>query len=178
MDAVHILALWAHVLGIALFVGPQFFIAFAVVPATRGMDDLTARAKAMRTITERFLYVGGAGLVLILIAGTYLISTWRDYYDAGDEIGFLDVRYGELFVAKMVMLLVMLGAVGAHTFVVGPKQLDLMDAQAAGEDVDDQLRSTRMRSMALSITGLVLTLAIMAIGTSMSTSQYSLAQLP
>jgi uncharacterized membrane protein len=170
----HSLALWAHILGIALFVGPQFFIAFAVVPATRGMDDLHARAKVMRTVTDRFLYIGGAGLALILIAGTYLISTWRDYYDTGDELGFMDVRYGELFVVKMVILLVMLVAVGAHTFIVGPKQLDLMEALADGEDVDEQLRSTRMRSMALSITGLVLTLVIMGIGASMTSASYSI----
>jgi len=170
----HTVALWAHILGIALFVGPQFFIAFAVVPATRGMDDLTARTKALRTITERFTVIGGTGLVMILIAGTYLISTWRDYYDAGDTIGFLDVRYGELFLVKMLLLVAMLVAVGLHTFMVGPKQLELMEAEAAGDDVTEELRSTRKRSMALSITGLVLVLVIMGIGASMTTAEYSL----
>jgi len=177
VDTVHSVALWAHILGIALFVGPQFFIAFAVVPATREIDDLTTRTKALRMITERFTYIGGTGLALILIAGTYLISTWRDYYDAGDTIGFLDVRYGELFLVKMIVLLIMLVAVGLHTFVVGPKQLELMEAEAAGEDVAEELRSTKMRSMALSITGLALVLVIMGIGASMSTAEYSLRGL-
>ncbi len=170
----HTLALWAHILGIALLVGPQFFIAFAVVPATRNMEDSGARVKALRAVTDRFLYIAGAGLVLILIAGMYLISTWRNYYDVGDEAGFLDFRYGELFLVKMVILVVMLVAVGAHTLVVGPKQLELMEAEAAGEDVAEKLRSVRKRSMALSVSALILTLVIMGIGASMSTAEYSL----
>ena len=29
----HIFFIWLHILGVALFVGPQFFLAFAWVPA-------------------------------------------------------------------------------------------------------------------------------------------------
>ncbi len=170
----HITAIWVHILGIALFVGPQFFLAFAWVPASRQIEDLQTRARAMRTITRRFAYIGGAGLVLIIAAGSYLISTWRDFYAVGD-VGFTDVRFGVIFIVKMTLLLVMLAVVGAHMLIAGPRQLRLLEARASGEVVPEaELRRVRMFSMALSITGLLLTLVIMAMGVSLSTVEYSL----
>jgi uncharacterized membrane protein len=170
----HISALWLHVLGIALFVGPQFFLAFAWVPASRQIADLKTRATTMRTMTRRFGYIGGIGLLLIIIAGTYLIMTWRDFYSYPDDASFTDIRYGVIFIIKMSVLIVMLILVGLHMFWAGPKQLALMEAQARGEAVADaEVRRMRKISMALSISGLVLTLAIMVMGVSLSTTEYS-----
>ena len=170
----HILAIWTHILGIALFVGPQFFLAFAWVPASRGIADLPTRVQAMRTITRRFGYLGGAGLVLIILAGSYLIATWRDYYSQPDDLGFTHIRYGVIFIIKMCVLLVMLVVVGFHTFVTGPRLLNRLEAQARGEAVADaELRRLRQRSMVLSILGLLLALTIMVMGVSMTSTNYS-----
>jgi uncharacterized membrane protein len=57
----HIFFIWMHILGVALLVGPQFFLALAWIPASREITDLRARVKAMRTITRRFGYIGGGG---------------------------------------------------------------------------------------------------------------------
>src|SRR5207247_2175664 len=96
-NAMHVVFLWMHILGIALFVGPQFFLAFAWVPASRQIADLPTRVQAMRTITRRFGYIGGVGLLLILIGGGYLIGNWREYYHQPDDLGFTDIRYGVIF---------------------------------------------------------------------------------
>jgi uncharacterized membrane protein len=174
-DALHIAAIWTHILGIALFVGPQFFLAFAWVPASREIQDLPARVAAMRTLTRRFGYLGGAGLALIFLAGGYLIATWRNFYSIDSSVGFNDLRFGVIFSIKMTLLLIMLIVVGVHTFVVGPKLVDVYDAQAHGNPVaDTQLKTTRRNSMILSITGLVLVLAIMVMGTMLTTTSFSL----
>lgn len=173
-NSLHIIALWMHILGIALFVGPQFFLAFAWVPASRGITDLPTRVQAMRTITRRFAYIGGAGLALILIAGLYLISTWRDYYAQPDGLEFTSIRYGVIFIIKMNVLILMLIVVGIHTFVTGPRLIASLEAQAGGGTVTDaDIRKLRMQSMFLSITGLVLVLAIMVMGATMSSTAYS-----
>ena len=173
-NVLHIAAIWLHILGIALFVGPQFFLAFAWVPASRGITDLPTRVQAMRTITRRFGYLGGFGLVLIIVAGSYLIATWRDFYALPDDVAFTSLRYGVIFIIKMCVLLVMLAVVGLHTFVIGPRLLNRLEAQANGEPVPEaDLRRLRMQSMALSILGLILALAIMAMGVTMNTHSYS-----
>lgn len=173
-DALHIGALWMHILGIALFLGPQFFLAFAWVPASRGIDDMRQRVKAMRTITNRFGWIGGIGLLLILIAGTYLIATWRDYY-AQPDVGFMSIRYGQYFTTKMIVLAFMLILLATHMFWVGPKLLDRIEAEANGENVTEQeLRILRVRSMGLSISVLVLTLIIMIFGAMLTTYRFSM----
>ncbi|MEX0782467.1 MAG: hypothetical protein WD557_07445 [Dehalococcoidia bacterium] len=170
----HIAAIWTHILGIALFVGPQFFLAFAWVPASRGITDLPMRVQAMRTITRRFAYIGGAGLALIILAGIYLITTWRDYYAQPDDLEFTSLRYGVIFIIKMNVLILMLIVVGIHTFWTGPRLISRIEAQANGEAVTDaDVRKLRVQSMVLSITGLVLVLAIMVMGASMSSTAYS-----
>jgi len=171
----HIAAVWLHVLGIALFVGPQFFLAIAWVPASRAIEHLPTRVAAMRTITTRFGWIGGAGLLLILIGGSYLIATWRDYHGIPESVSFMDYRYGVIFVIKMAVLAVMIVLVGLHMFVVGPSQVDAMEERARGEDVPEvRLRRIRITSMVLSITGLVLTLVIMGFGVSLGAAEYSI----
>lgn len=169
-----------HVLGIALFVGPQFLLAFAWVPASRNITDLPTRVAAMRTMTVRFAWLGGLGLALILVAGLYLIATFRSYYNlpGRDELSLNDLRYGVIFSIKMAVLVVMLVITALHTFVVGPKLLRRMEARAAGETVaESELAGIRRQSMVLSMSGLTLTLAIMVMGAMMNAAQYSLHRI-
>lgn len=176
-STLHAIALWMHILGIALFVGPQFFLAFAWPAAARGMTDLGARTAAAKTLTRRFGYIGGVGLVLILMAGTYLIATWRDYYAQPGDIGFNDLRYGVVFSAKMGVLAVMLVVVGLHTFKVGPGLVREMEAEAAGAGNPEALRRARMMSRGLSSLGLLLTLAIMVMGALLTTTNFSMHEV-
>jgi len=177
-NGIRILMVWLHILGVALWVGPQFFLAFAWVPASRRIADVRTRLEAMRTITRRFGYIGGVGLGFILIAGTYLISTWRDYWGVGDDVGFFDLRYGWVFATKMAFLVVMLVLVGFHIFSIGPRQIDLLERQANGDPVSDaDLARVRRLSMTLSILTLVITLAIMALGVTLSVGEYSLQEM-
>jgi putative copper resistance protein D len=174
-STVHIIMIWLHILGIALFVGPQFFIAFAWVPASRQIADLPTRVAAMRTITRRFGYIGGAGMVLIVFAGSFLVADWRSYYNVPDDTGFMSLRFGVVFTVKMALLVAMLAVVGLHMFWLGPRQLAKLEAQSRGEAVSEaELRKARMQSMALSITGLLLTLVIMVLGAMLNTANWSL----
>jgi uncharacterized membrane protein len=173
----HVFFIWLHILGVALFVGPQFFLAFAWVPASRKISNLSERVEAMRIATRRFGYIGGAGIVLLVIAGTYLIADWRNYYGVPDETEFTALRFGVVFIVKMVLLIVMLAAVGWHMFFLGPNQLELLEAQANGGRVSDaELRRARTLSMAVSITGLVLALVIMVMGVMLNSVQWSLQE--
>lgn len=177
-DFLHITAIWMHILGIALFVGPQFFLAFAWMPASRGITDLPTRARAMRTITTRFGAIGGVGLAMIIVAGTYLIATWRDYYAQPEDVEFASLRFGAIFIVKMTVLLVMLALTGLHTFVVGPRLLEKIEIQAEGGRVDEaEITKLRRLTMMLSIVVLILTLVIMVMGASMSSTSYSLQEI-
>jgi uncharacterized membrane protein len=175
----HIFFIWMHILGVALLVGPQFFLALAWIPASRQISDLPTRITAMRTITRRFGYIGGAGIVLLVLAGTYLISDWRDYYLGGDDsVEFTSIRFGVVFIVKMSLFVVMLAVLALHIFWLGPRQLERMEAQANGERISEaEIRSARVQSMITSILGLVLALAIMVLGAMLNTSTWSLREI-
>jgi uncharacterized membrane protein len=171
----HIFFLWLHLLGVALLIGPQFFLAYAWIPASRGIEDMQVRIKAMRTITRRFGYIGGAGLVLIVVAGGYLVGNWRDYYGVPDDTGFTDVRFGVVFIIKMVLFVLMLVALAVHIFFLGPRQMDRMEAVARGETVSEvDVRKARIQSMIFSIAGLALGLAVMVCGVMLNSVGWSL----
>lgn len=173
----HIFFIWMHILGVALYVGPQFFLALAWVPASRKISNLPERVQAMRIATRRFGYIGGAGIVLLVVAGTYLIADWRDYYAVPEDTEFTALRFGVVFIVKMVLLTVMLAAVGWHMFFLGPRQLELLEAQANGERVSEaELRRARTLSMAVSITGLLLALAMMVMGVMLNSVAWSLQE--
>jgi len=176
-EALHITFIWLHILGITLWVGPQFFLAAAWVPASRQIADMPVRLAAMRTITRRFGYLGGAGLILTMIAGLYLVTSWRDYYSQPGDVGFTDLRFGVIFIIKMAVLAVMLTVSALHMFIFGPHQLDRLEAQARGENVTDaELRSIRKQSMFLSVSGLLLTLIIMVMGVMLNTASWGLQE--
>lgn len=168
-DTLRAIAVWVHILGIALFVGPQFFLAVAWGPAARTISDQKIRLDLTRKITRSFGMLAGVGLALIIVAGAYLISTWRDYYAYPDDAGFTDIWYGVLFIIKMSLLIVMLAVVGAHMFWVGPRLVEAMDAHLNAGGSEDDVRQARMLSMAVSIAGLTLALAIMVFGVLMNT---------
>ncbi|MGE0601496.1 MAG: hypothetical protein AB7J35_18775 [Dehalococcoidia bacterium] len=173
----HITFIWLHILGVALFVGPQFFLALAWVPASRQITDPKQRVAAIRVVTRRFGYIGGAGIVLLVLAGGYLIGDWRDYYGVPDDVGFTDLRFGVVFIIKMTLLLVMLAVVAYHMLYLGPKQLEAMEAQANGERITDaEVKRARMMSMAASIIGLLLALTLMVMGVMLNSVSWSLQE--
>ena len=171
----HIFFIWMHILGVALFVGPQFFLALAVVPATRQIADMKSRVETIRVVTRRFGWVGGAGLVLIVAAGSYLIADWRDYYGVPEDIGFTDLRFGVVFIIKMTLFVVMLAIVALHMFWLGPRQIEAMEAQANGERItEEEVRSARMQSVVASVAGLAIALVLMVMGAMLNTASWSL----
>jgi hypothetical protein len=90
-------------------------------------------------------------------------------------MGFTEIRYGVIFITKMTLLIILLAVTAAHAFIVGPKLSDLLEAQAEGETFQDgAVRSARMQSMALSITGLAIALVMMVMGTMLATPSFSL----
>lgn len=171
-DTLRIIAVWTHILGIALFVGPQFFLAFAWGPAARTIKDQNTRLDLTRTLTRRFGWIGGIGIVLIVIAGSFLIATWRDYY-AQPDVGFTDIWYGVIFIVKMNLLIVMLAILAVHMFYVGPRLVNAMDEHINHGGPESAVRSARMLSMAFSIAGLLLALALMVMGVMMNTTGFS-----
>jgi len=174
LNALHAVALWVHVFGIAIWVGPQVFLIVGWPAASAAISDPVTRVEVIRVLTRRFAYLGAAGLLLAVGAGIYLVLSWPSYYAVPWRATFFEVWFGPLFFAKLGVVIVMLVVTARHIFVVGPAQIEAMAAQARGEPIAAaDVARARRRSRTLSVTGLLLTFVIMALGVVLATARFS-----
>ena len=172
---------WFHIIGVAIWVGPQFFLFIAAIPSLRIIENMGLRASVLHKLTRRFLYLSGAGMLLILVFGLAMVFDDSIYPDnAGD------LRYGTIFGLKMgLFTFILIGAL-VHAFWVGPRMLDKYEeiAELSGdqagplgksqlETAEMQLRQMRMLSMAVSGVVLLFSLAAMLMGALLATEEYS-----
>ena len=51
------ISVWIHVLAISVWIGPQFFLFAAAIPAIRTVEDAQVRARLLRAIVTRFGWI-------------------------------------------------------------------------------------------------------------------------
>ncbi len=161
---------WLHILAITIWVGPQFFLFVAAVPAVRTIEDRQLRARVMRVIVTRFGWLAWGAMLVIVLTG---ISNL--FQEGGDtDLSWAsanDLRYGRIFVEKMVFVGIAVALTAVHTFVVGPRQL------ALNEQMDsDPEQADRLRRISIVVSGLVLLASVLAIymGSLLANHDYSL----
>ena len=144
---------WLHILAVAVWVGPQFFLFIAAVPAVRTIEDMAVRARVLRIITTRFGWMAWAALVVIVLSGI------SNLFQEGDQADLwnTELRWYSVFSFKMVLVGVMVLLTAVHSFIVGPRQLALMEAGDTGEE------AAKLRRAAISISTLILVASVITI---------------
>jgi uncharacterized membrane protein len=156
------IVLWLHILAAVAFIGPQFFLAVAAVPAMKTIEDVKIRAKAMRVMTMRFGMLGGGALVVLLITG--VLNYARLDHQNDYKRYFITLQIKLTMVAVVVVLTILHGA------VFGRKLQQLQESNAS----EAEIAKARKTSMYTSIATMVLSVAILLcaaiLGSSWSTS--------
>ena len=162
---------WLHILAATIWVGPQFFLFLAAVPAIRTIEDCQTRARVMRIIVTRFGWLAWGAMAVIVLTGiSNLFQVAADLnLNASDLIGS-DYRFGRIFWEKMVLvgLTVLLTAV--HTFIVGPRQMALNEQMEADPG---QVSRLRRLSIATSSLSLLLSIAVVFLAAVLANHNYS-----
>ena len=162
-----------HVIGVAVWLGGQIVTAACVIPALRAVGDRTVWLTALEGFTQRFGRVGIVVMVLIVITGGLMVDPRLDQAEAlGPDI--YDARWGYIFVIKMALWVVMIGLIGLHQFVFGPRQLALARESAAADEDTPELRRVRRLTIILSMLGLFATLAVAGAGAFMGNHGFSM----
>ena len=137
--------LWLHVLAAVAFIGPQFFLALAAVPAMKTIEDVKVRTKAMRVMTMRFGMLGGGALVVLLITGVI------NYYHAKD-LGYLSKdnvpRYFMVMQIKLTLVTVVVILTVLHGMVFGRRLQRLQESDASEEEIAKVRQWSMLASMA------------------------------
>lgn len=172
-EEVRSIVLWVHLIFIAVWIGAQVLTAFAVVPALRTLENRDDRMEVLRTFTRRFSVIAWGSLLVILITGGGLtgdrIDTIKDGVDS-----IYDLRWGWIFSIKMTLVLIMAGLVALHSFVLGPRLMDLnqraLDQVAGG---DTRIRRLQVQSGIVAGLGLLVSFLVLGCGAFLSNSSYS-----
>jgi uncharacterized membrane protein len=156
-----------HILGAVAWLGPQFLMFIAVVPALRSIEDV-ARVRAMAVLTVRFNYLAWGALALLVLTGLYTTG------DRVADFNLFDVRYGFILVVKVVFAAAAMALTGLHSFVVGPRLLALQEAAATGGG-GVGMATLRRRSMMIAILNLLLGLTTIYLGALLRQTEFSMA---
>lgn len=152
---------WIHLLAAATWVGSQVFMFVAVMPALRTLDD-AARRGALLVLNRRFAWLGWGALAVLVLTG--IDNAMRE-----DDVFDFDVRYGGIFVAKLVLVAVVFVLTALHTHVVGPRLMDLQESRPGSQE----LALARRRSVMLSVFNLACGVAILFLVTLLQNHEFS-----
>ena len=140
---------WLHILAATVWVGPQFFLFLAAVPAVRTIEDARERAKVMRVMTTRFGYLAWGALAVLVLTGI------GNLYEEDLDVDVLfDRNFGVIFQVKMTLLIITVALTALHSFVIGPRM------SALQESVTDESQIASMRRLSMIVSGVNLLVAV------------------
>ena len=160
-----------HVLFAAMLVGPQFLLFFAVIPSTWLISDEGLRRSVTRVVTQRFGWMAGLSIMGLVTTGLYQLNSGLIFADVRDNM--MEYRFGAVFSTKMTVFLVLLVAIGVHGAIFGRKIRQMSEAVERGEAEQGQLEAARRNSLLFSTIILLLSVAVMFMGVTLSNHDYS-----
>jgi uncharacterized membrane protein len=160
---------WLHILAVSVWVGPQFFLFIAGLPAIRTIEDRQARARVMRVIVTRFGWLAWIAMAVIVLSGI------SNLFQVGGDTDLSwatanDIRYGRIFAEKMVLVGLTVALTAVHTFVVGPRQLALNEQMEADPAEVGRLRRI---SITISVASLLASAFAIFMGAVLANHSYS-----
>ena len=148
---------WIHIVAVAVWLGPQFFMFIVAVPAVRLIDDPDVRLRVMRVIVTRFGWLAWAAMAVIVLSGI------SNLFQEADDFGHLwdtDLRYFQIFSTKMVLVGLTVLLTALHTFVIGPRQLRVQEEMRS-----DSAEAARLRRVSIITSSLALLASIAVVYT-------------
>jgi uncharacterized membrane protein len=146
---------WIHIVAVAVWLGPQFFMFIVTVPAVRVIEDPAVRLQVMRVIVTRFGWLAWAAMAVIVLSGV------SNLFQEADDFGHIwdtEYRYFQIFSTKMVLVGLMVILTALHTFVIGPKQLRLLEEMRS-----DSTEAAGLRRISIIVSSLALLVSIAAV---------------
>ncbi len=146
---------WVHIVAVAVWLGPQFFMFVVTVPAVRVIEDPAVRLRVMKVIVTRFGWLAWAAMAVIVLSGV------SNLFQEADEFGHIwdsEYRYFQIFSTKMVLVGLMVILTALHTFVIGPKQLRLLE-----EVRGDSTEAAGLRRVSIIVSSLTLLVSVAAV---------------
>jgi uncharacterized membrane protein len=165
-------SLIVHVLLATVLVGPQILMFLAVAPASWLIEDDDLRTSVVRVIARRF-----ATLTVVALVGLVVTGLFQLYDDTvvppaiRESMG--DFRWGQIFMAKMTLLVVLVGMIAFHAAVLAQRIGRVTQEVKAGRLERWDLERARRNSLVFSGLMILVSVAILALGVSLAYSPFA-----
>ena len=166
------ISLGLHVLLVAILVGPQILLFYAVVPSTWLIDDEGLRRSVTAVVTRRFGMLAGVAIVGLVATGLF------QFYQ--DEVvpptirdNMMDYRWGIIFSTKMTLFLVLLALIAVHGLVFGRRIAEASEAVTAGTGDRGHLEQMRRNSLVFSTLIIVVSIALVLLGAALANAPFA-----
>jgi uncharacterized membrane protein len=169
MDSI---SLGLHVLFVSLLVGGEALLFFAVVPSTWLIDDEGLRRAVTRVVTTRFAVLAVVSLVGLLVTGLYQFYT-DDIVPPDVRENLMDFRWGWVFTTKMTLFVVLVVLIALHGAYFGRRVRETSEAIETGDATVEDLERLRRRSLLFSVLMLVVSIALVLLGATLSNHVYT-----
>lgn len=113
-------SIWLHIIGVALWIGPQVALIFVILPALRAMPDLQQRRAATRVLTSRLNIFGWLALALLALTGLGNLGGLLR-----DPATLFASAYGQTLLVKLAAVTAVVVLTLAHARIIGPRMLAL-----------------------------------------------------
>lgn len=158
-----LVSLIVHVLLAAVLVGPQILMFFAVSPASWLIEDDDVRQGVVRVIAKRFAALTVLALVGLLITG--LIQFYDEaVVPPSIQESMNDYRWGQIFMWKMTLFLVLIGMIAFHAMVLAKRIGRVTEEVKAGRLERWELERARRNSLVFSGFMILVSIGILALG--------------
>ena len=169
MDSI---SLGLHVLFVAVLVGGQLLLFFAVLPSTWLIDDERLRRAVTRVVTRRFAMLSGVALLGLLLTGLY--QFYRDeIVPSSIRENMLDYRWGWVFSTKMTLVVVLVALIAVHGAYFGRRIRETSEAVEAGTTPAAELEQVRLRSLLFSAVMVGVSIALIFLGATLGNAAYA-----
>ena len=150
--------MWLHVVAAIFWVGGQLFLVLVVLPVLRQEMAEADRVRVVSRVGRRFALLSSVALAVILVTGPL------NAIEHGLSWSILrDTQWGHILVAKVLLVIVMLGLTGVHGAYYG-RRLEQLGTTGNTTPADRARRRDLQRQSArLSALNLVLNLTIVSL---------------
>ncbi len=163
------ISLILHVTAAAVLFGPQVLLFFALTPATWFIDDEQLKRNVVSTVARRFGFLSAVSVLVLIITGLYQMQ-------ALTPDGARELKWGSIFLIKMVLFVLLMGLMLVHTQYFGKKIRSRSDSVIQGAtEVSGDLDYFRRQSWAFSFLMLVVTMILLWLGVMLGNHSYSLS---
>ena len=160
MQVIYVLAVWLHLVALAIWIGGMIFLALVLVPITRRPEYRASSAALFHLVGTRFRWVGWACLGLLLLTG--LISLGFRGYEWLDALNgrLWQGQFGHVLAGKLALVAVILVVSVLHDFWLGPRAVAYLQANPTGPDA----AKLRLQASWIGRITLLLALVVLALG--------------